>query len=180
MKTPGKNDIFDSFEELLFREWLNDAKRVGIVEKYEFHPYLFSITPSCEVTTCSGKKKRLRSFNYSPDCVIYPGKKFECLDLNWIQSDRIFFIDIKGAWKSQSEQRVFSITQKVLFEKYKVYVNPVYVEDRKYRSQGKIKNTPGLFSSTWAPRRALLTEKMNPSKRFIACRTIEDFLIRKP
>jgi len=144
---------FDSKEEKLFYYWCIKAKKMNLIDDFEYH------TPECEFKLIDKKqflietkvrkkiklksKHLLRSLNYTCDFILKIKDIHKVNELNlkfseyneteeelFIKQDVDYFkiyIDIKGSFNKW--KRNFSIIQKITFEKHNIYINEVKIPD---------------------------------------------------
>lgn len=165
----------DSVEELQFFHWLVNAKRLGIVKSFSYHPEKFLLTEKVSYVPVFGNPKQkekflLREHSYTADFkFILAGKYGEALSKAFMlsESNRLesgdfeIYVDTKGTFMIGGTDRSFSINQKLVWEKYHVYVNKVVSKLflQKYGCPAECKVTP---------------KTKKPCQAFSACQGLEE------
>lgn len=133
----------DSNEEWYFYSWLIECKKLGIVLEYEYQPKEFLLTEKFKYVPAFGNPKKkekhlLADHVYTADFRIVFNKlhgeklseyfkiPIEAIDAN---GDAIVFVDVKGGFMMHGSDRTFSIHQKMMWDKYKIYVQKIVPED---------------------------------------------------
>ena len=127
----------DSNEEWYFYSWLIECKKLGIVLDYEYQPKEFLLTE--KFGNPKKKEKHLLADHvYTADFRIVFNKLYgeklseyfkiplEAIDTN---GDAVVFVDVKGGFNRFAGDRNFSIHQKMMWDKYKIYVQKIVPED---------------------------------------------------
>lgn len=172
----GKEKVeVDSAEEYYVYCWIMEAYRLGIVEEYEYQPVSFKLTEKAKYVPAFGNPKQkekhlLADHEYTADFKIvfnrHYGEKLsdyfkiplEAIDAN---GDAVVWIDVKGGFLRNNSGRSFSINQKLVYNKYKIFVQKVIPED--------------LFKVLGCPKCLFITQKTKkPSKKFSIFKTIEE------
>ena len=145
----------DSTEELQFVYWLDEAKKEGLIEYYKYQPISYNLFDDVLGKNANGREITIiKSHIYSPDFAIVFTKKFFGLYASnkWYKIfkniedyKKEIIIDIKGTFSRNGGDRVFSINQKWVYQKYNIYVHKVIPFN--------------LFKTTWCPKLAKLTPK---------------------
>lgn len=135
----NKTVELDSKEEWQFYEWVLKAVELGIIISYEYQPASFPLTEKQTYVPLfdnpKNKEKHLfREHVYTADFKITIKKEFgqklakafkimkECeLD----SGDFEIYVDTKGDFMIGGTDRAFSINQKLVWEKYKIYINKI-------------------------------------------------------
>ena len=122
----------DSCEEWDFIQWLCEAHSYGIIDDFQYQPRSFELFDSITYQTIDGKSRSLfREHVYSPDFKIQfnptkyadLAKEFK-VSFDEAQKQQVdVVIDTKGTFASNDGGRSFSINQKWVYAKYKVYVH---------------------------------------------------------
>lgn len=133
----------DSSEEWYFYSWLIECKKLGIVLEYEYQPKEFLLTEKFKYVPAFGNPKKkekhlLADHVYTADFRIVFNKLYgeklseyfkiplEAIDTN---GDAVVFVDVKGGFMMHGSDRTFSIHQKIMWDKYKIYVQKIVPED---------------------------------------------------
>lgn len=164
---PNLNDVIhlDSMEEWQVYNWVLELFELGVLKKYEYQPPEFNLTSKYQyVPLFNNPKKRekslLQSHIYTADFKLeFPIQYGELLSKYFKISEQmvkddsiILYLDIKGTFQKNGGARTFSINQKLVYEKYGVYVQKVVPQD--------------LFKELGIPVRCLKGYKGRPSKIF--------------
>lgn len=127
------NSILRSDEELAFVMWLDEAIAKGIIIRYKYEPESFEVLPKATYTIppigmAKVKKKHLlANLSYTPDFYIYSEAELPYLKLPVIAKDGLFkyLIDVKGVFAKNGGHALFSVKQKIIYNKLGLYVNKV-------------------------------------------------------
>ena len=139
----NKSVEVDSNEEWYFYSWLIECKKLGIVLEYEYQPKEFLLTDKFKYVPAFGNPKKkekhlLADHVYTADFRIvfnkFYGEKLseyfkipiEAIDA---KGDAVVFVDVKGGFNRFAGDRNFSIHQKMMWDKYKIYVQKIVPED---------------------------------------------------
>lgn len=139
----NENVEVDSNEEWYFYSWLIECKKLGIVLDYEYQPKEFLLTEKFKYIPAFGNPKKkekhlLADHVYTSDFRIVFNKLYgeklseyfkipiEAIDAN---GDAVVFVDVKGGFNRFAGDRNFSIHQKMMWDKYKIYVQKIVPED---------------------------------------------------
>lgn len=139
----NENVEVDSSEEWYFYSWLIECKKLGIVLEYEYQPKEFLLTEKFKYVPAFGNPKKkekhlLADHVYTADFRIVFNKLYgeklseyfkiplEAIDTN---GDAVVFVDVKGGFMMHGSDRTFSIHQKIMWDKYKIYVQKIVPED---------------------------------------------------
>lgn len=159
----------DSEEERQFYSWLLEAEEADLVSRIQYQPESFSLSGKASIQVEKKLKTKtkiveiflLGPHEYTPDFVfMWSGEKnhpFVSFATNWA------WVDVKGTFNRFGDQKQFSINQKWVYDKYRIYINKVVPEK--------------LFKETWVPEACRFTPKQNkPVKKYIGCRTVNQYL----
>ena len=150
--------VFDSIDEVWMYEWLLDAKKVGLVKDFLYHPECVEVFPAY----VEGKKTVFHSCTYTPDFII-TGIHDKLKPYFRKSEDSFYWIDIKGSFSAHSDLRSFMLICKALWYLKKIYVNKTVMKD--------------LCSKTFVPESIKYTDKKKQLRTaFKDCRTLEEFL----
>lgn len=171
---------FDSFEELYMSWWIDELKDAGYIIDAKHHPGVFKLSPVQKFKTLKqlATKQRedehtiLRPHEYTPDWKIVWNEKAVGLlckifdENNVLNKDiKAYFwahlskndnkpfsiIDVKPFFDMQNMTRLFTINQKWVFVKHRLYVQKVV--------------TDKLFEKTFCPQRYLITNKSGKERK---------------
>lgn len=132
------NIKIDSVEEWHMFCWLDEAKTLGIVKNYIYQPDSFVLTPvQTYVPYFNNQKQKvkhlLRDHVYTADFKIdfnieygqALSQAFK-IDNSMIDNDTVsIFVDVKGSFNLHGGDRLFSIHQKLVYDKYKILVQKI-------------------------------------------------------
>jgi len=139
----NENVEVDSSEEWYFYSWLIECKKLGIVLEYEYQPKEFLLTEKFKYVPAFGNPKKkekhlLADHVYTADFRIVFNKLYgeklseyfkipiEAIDAN---GNAVVFVDVKGGFNRFAGDRNLSIHQKMMWDKYKIYVQKIVPED---------------------------------------------------
>ena len=170
------NDIeYDSQEEVDFAKWIEESKLNGLIESSIYHPESLILTErktipdtvQLKTKTKSIEKFLLHPLTYQVDWEIVFTNKFQIvfpshglLSFN----DRIYLIDVKGAYNLRNVHRIFIMQQKLVYDKYGMYVNMVVPEK--------------FFAKTFVPSTAYYMKSrkvLTVRKPYSKCKLISEF-----
>ena len=128
----------DSQEEWHFFQWLKEAKELGIVKDYIYQPDEFLLTNKKTYIPIYNNPKQkekhlFREHIYTADFKIQfnaaygeiLSKVFK-IDASMLINETItVYVDIKGSFNQNGGDRLFSIHQKLVYEKYGVLVQKI-------------------------------------------------------
>ena len=181
---------FTSMEEQYFQWYLDELIENGFIKKIKYQPRPFKLFEGAQVKWLEIKKTKskehtqnlLSGHQYQADFLIYWDKSAELMFYggfqqvmnqslkkfpfiaNYDEKMGIYsIIDVKGNFNQNDAWRRFSIDQKWVFLKYKIYVQKIIPVP-----SGKKKFTPAtaLFMSTFMPKRFKRTD-MDTKRRVI-------------
>jgi hypothetical protein len=145
----------DSTEELQFIYWLDEAKEAGLIEYYRYQPVVYNLFEDVIGKNVKGKELIIvKAHIYTPDFAVKFTDKFYkmYIPMNWFKvfknidiKPNEMIIDIKGTFSRNGGDRVFSINQKWVYQKYGIYIHKIIPFN--------------LFKLTWCPKLAKLTPK---------------------
>lgn len=196
---------FDSKEEEYFSWYLEELLQHGYIKSYKHQPKPFVITePVHALQIIRGKKKQrtrsamlLRPHEYQADFLIRWNDKAEHVFFVTIkeilsgtferydtypfiansgpQEEPYSVVDVKGSFSQNDAYRRFSIDQKLVFQKARIYVQKV-IPAPAISKEGKIKTPSALFLRTFVPQRFLLTDKTLKTRTInFKTRTLNEF-----
>lgn len=163
---------FDSQEEHDFNEWIKEALGAGYIQDACYHPETYVLIPRAARKVNKTMKTKIKTIEkflfhehcYTLDFCFEATDKFQQLDHKLISTNnRQYYIDVKGGFSIYNNHREFSINQKIMLEKYNIYVN--MVEPKK------------MFKHTFCPEKCRYTDKTKqPRKHYYEMPTINDAL----
>jgi len=161
---------FDSNEEVEFYQWCKEAKEIGVILDFFYHPEPFVLCESRKyLPTPAGfkaKEKHLfREHIYTPDFVLFTTNTLTLKPA--YQDFGKVFIDIKGGFSKFGGGREFSINQKWVHEQFGVYVHKV-VPEKFFADNG----VPEAVRMT--PKTGKIREKYKAMKRLTEITTGEN------
>lgn len=120
----------DSQEEIDFLNYCIESYNLGIFNDFEYQPQSFTLSENVKFKDINNKEKTLfREHIYTPDFkILFNGIKYKNLSnefkipLNNLSLNNEIFIDVKGVFLRNDGGRSFSINQKWLYQRFKVYV----------------------------------------------------------
>lgn len=130
----------DSLEEWQFFCWLDEAKSLGIVQDYEYQPEEFLLTEKqYYIPTYNNPKQKekllTREHVYTSDFRIVFNKTYgeilsSVFKINDAMIDRdlntiVAWVDIKGSFNRNGGDRIFSVHQKIVHEKFKIFIHKI-------------------------------------------------------
>lgn len=168
-----KNISLDSTEELQFIYWLDEGIDAGLIKSYKYQPTVFNLFENVIAKNANDNDIIfIKEHIYTPDFSIVFTKSFlELYNKNkWYKSfknikninDEII-VDVKGTFSRNGGDRVFSINQKWVYQKYNVYIHKIIPFN--------------LFKNTWCPKLAKMTPKKGLIvKKYSQLKEITDIL----
>lgn len=186
----------ESAEEQMFSAWANEAVDHGLVRHYVKQPNPFDLTPpqftfidkQLKTKVKQVKRSVCRAHIYTADfCLMLTDEgisRFRGIFQNTHLlgfPDGFLWIDTKGGFMDRGKRGEFSINQKLVYDKYGVWVSKVvpFVGQLDKRGNPKAKPPPCLFVKTWCPESyRWLKGRRQPtlSVKGAQCSTIADFL----
>lgn len=177
-KNRGKDIDIDSVEEWSFYNWILELYDLGVVKKYEYQPESFNLVSDKKyIPLYNNEKKKerslLRSHEYTADFKVIFDKSYGELlsgyfkiDSGMVHGNEIeIWIDVKGTFQRNGGDRAFSINQKLVYDKFGIYVQKTVPRD--------------LFSILGVPRRCLRGPGGRPSKIYISCNLVDSVFSHK-
>ena len=172
---------FKSDEEYAFALWCEEAKDNGFISRWLYEPVSYTLCGGIEYEkTVIKKYKRkpdkevtvwkslLKEHEYTPDFIIVPTPALDALthglihysSTNFHGGPEQYVIDTKGTFQRFDGSRTFSINQKWVFSKYRIYINKVVPER--------------FFKKTWVPASIAYGVRGKRLKKYGTCPMIED------
>lgn len=153
----------DSLEEWQVYNWVLELVESGAILEYEYQPTEFQLTDKITYVPYYGNPKHkakslLQSHEYTADFRLVFDEKFGELISSYfrISEDMVsdgkitIYIDVKGTFQQNGGARSFSINQKMVYEKFGIYVQKTIPQE--------------LFQKFGIPVRCLKGYKGRPSK----------------
>ena len=139
----NKNVEIDSQEEYQFYTWIMEAFKLNIILEYVYQPQSFVLTEKIRYVPLFNnpkykEKHLLAEHVYTADFKIVCDYKYGevlsdyfKLSANNVDKDGniVIYIDVKGSFMSNGSDRAFSINQKMVFDKYNIFINKVVPKD---------------------------------------------------
>lgn len=198
-------EYFESKEEVYFYWWLKELEKRKLIYSIEYQPKPFQLSDKVFITWGKQLKTKVKKQStlfldektYTADFLFYWNEKllnklFMCFDDTIYQSYKNFpfiankskkngqyfsVVDIKGTFDEHNMQRIFSIDQKWIFQKYRIYVQKIITHPM-VTDKGKIIPATALFPNTFIPERFILTDNKQTVKGKFKSRKINyDFLL---
>lgn len=171
-KNQNRDIEIDSVEEWCFYNWVLELYDLGVVKEYIYQPDSFKLVDDKKYVPLydnpKGKERSLlRSHEYTADFKVKFDQAYGELlagyfkiDSGMVQGDEIIiWIDVKGTFQRNGGDRAFSINQKLVYDKFGIYVQKTVPRD--------------LFSILGVPRRCLRGPGGRPSKIYISCNLVD-------
>lgn len=128
--------IYDSQEEVDFAQWIEEAAKAGYIEQVEYHPAPFLITDKktipveiqLKTKTKTVNKHLLAAHAYQADFrIVFSDLFLKKYDHGLLTAKALneFWIDVKGTFNQNDAHRRFSIDQKLVYDKYGIFINKV-------------------------------------------------------
>jgi hypothetical protein len=188
---------FDSNEEEMFFQYLQELCEAGYVNSFEYQPKAYElsdevkydwnkITPRKEIIQST---TLLREHIYTSDFLINWNIKAKGIFYNSLNdkvdlrkipfvccsekdNEGISIVDIKPSFDNTGTGRAFVINAKWVWQKYQVYIQKIVVVASKNKSC--------LFKNTFTPKAALYTKKTKKLKKYsFQTRSLEEFIEMK-
>lgn len=176
---PSTREELRSDEELFFIAWLEECLANGLITNWLYEPVEYPLLDAQTITirkelktkTKTIKRHLFRPTVYTPDfkvCLTFDGDiAFEKIFAkSIIVNPKVLWIDVKGGYNPHGgDERYFSLKQKLMYERHKIYVSKV-VPDK-------------LFKNTFVPeilRWKKKTIKPILRKKYANCKTIKEFI----
>lgn len=161
----------DSEEECDFFEWLCEAYTLGIIQDFQYQPREFQLSDNINYNNIDGKSRCLfRAHVYNPDFQITfdhnkyleLSKEFK-IDKSELSKHKSYdvYVDVKGTFAKSDGGRSFSINQKWVYDKYKLYIYKLVPKE--------------FFKTFGVPERCRLTKKTKkPRKAYQGYKSIAE------
>lgn len=162
----------DSTEEYDFLQFCVEAYNLKILDEFQYQPRSFKLFDSINYQTIDGKTRSLfREHVYSPDFILtfQPSKCITLARELKVPKEKLLakvdvYIDVKGTFAKSDGGRSFSINQKWVYDKHKIYICKVVPKE--------------FFAICGVPEACRLTAKTKkPRKMFIGMKSIAECLI---
>ena len=122
----------DSLEECDVLDWCIEAAQLGIIQDFVYQPPPIKLSDAVTYVAWNNKSRTLlREHIYSPDfCITFDPRKFQTLckyfkmSFNDSQQESFqVYLDVKGTFQRNDGGRAFSINQKWVYQKTRIYVH---------------------------------------------------------
>jgi len=163
---------FDSFEEIGFYQWCEEAKEHNLIGLFIYHPpsytlstkQTYMIPKQLKTKVRYDERELLKPHVFTLDFKIFSfSDRINKLFIKEYVTSGEIVIDVKGKGESADKKRIFTLNQKWLFEKFGVYANMVRADE--------------FFQSTWIPEGYRYTPITgNIKKKFLNTPTISEYL----
>jgi hypothetical protein len=166
---------YDSPIEVDFAKWVEEAKSAEFIEEIIYQPETFLLVPKKtvpEVKHLKTKTKTIEKFflsalTYQADWSIVFSEKFLTKfdhGLITFQGNK-FYLDVKGAYNYKDAYRRLSIYQKLVYDRYGIFVNMV-IPDK-------------FFQKTWCPQAAYFMSNrkvLTARKVYSECKLLREII----
>lgn len=159
----------DSIEEQDFLNWLCEATNLKIILDFQYQPKTYILSESIKYINVFGKENTLfQEHKYTPDfkITLCPtinlelSKEFHIFKDQLSNKEVSVLIDVKGMFAKNDGGRSFSINQKWMYQRYKLYVYKLVPKK--------------FFSKFGCPKASFYTAKTKKArKNFVGCKSIE-------
>ena len=163
--------MVDSQEEIDFWNWCLQAQEMGIIKEFKYQPDSFILSQGAKYKLSNGKDRCLfREHEYTPDFYIVIDKKYinlcDELRVSDPNNDSGYYIDVKGTFQRSDGGRSFSLNQKWMYDKFKIYVHKIIPKE--------------FFKKFGVPKKSCFTQKTNkPRKMFTGYPSMDSIFISK-
>lgn len=196
----------DSSEEMYFVWYLEELKKHGFIKNFKYQPKPFLLSEEVKAKRIVQLKTKtsykeytfLRPHSYQADYLIQWDNKGYGIFFHYLDDilsgntdkrhDDIFFlaqarnygafsvVDVKGEYSQNDAFRRFSIEQKLVFQKFGIYVQKV-IPATKVNKDGKVVTPSALFNRTFTPERYLFTDQGKKVRKITyEVKTLNQFL----
>ena len=156
----------ESDEERMFEQWCKEAIEHGLLQHFAKQPKSFELTPAqftyiqkqLKTKVTEIKRSVCRAHIYTADfCLMLTPKGREMLKGVFQNThllgfpDDLLWIDTKGSFMSRGAGQEFAINQKLVYEKYGIWVSKVVPFISQYNKKREHKPRKCLFVQTWCP-----------------------------
>lgn len=193
--TKKKNDSseFDSRDEIYFSWYLEELKQAGYINGYVRDVAGFQLSDTVKFSWIKEMKTKekeqsytlLHGHVYTPDFVVFWNEKArgvffveqgykaeareKCMFLAQKYNNKLCsYIEIKPSFDMQNMTRLFSVNQKWVYDKYKVFIQKITPASRDAKC---------WFAKTFTPKRFLTTDKSDKLRTIkFNVTTLEEFV----
>lgn len=163
---------FASDEEYFFYWWLVEGENAKCISDIRYQPKTYELSPrqirdyekQLKTKTKIVERFIFQPHSYTPDFsfrVSFPVS--ECFIFSKYFGESEITVDVKGTFNMYGDPKQFSINQKWMYEKFKVYIEKIVPEK--------------LFEKSWCPEVARYSPKLKkPVKKFVGVTDIDGFL----
>ena len=165
---------FDSRDELDFYCFIAEAAESGMISAWSYHPQTIELAPKVTYTETVQLKTKTKTVErlllngccYTPDfTILLTGPRSWMLRPNFRTDKDLIWIDVKGSFSIHNDDVKFSLLQKWLYQRKKIYVHKIIV--RKF------------FEAVFVPKRAAWNHNGTRRAAYAHCRMRNDFLTEK-
>lgn len=161
---------FDSREEQDFYYFLQEAVGSGMISAWSYHPQTIELAPkvtyfeTVQMKTKSKEVERhlLNGCEYTPDFTMMLTAPRSYLLRPFFYGPELVWIDVKGKFSQHNDDVKFSLLQKWLYQKKKIYVHKLIPQK--------------FFEQTFVPKRAAYNQNGSVRACYANCRTRNRFL----
>jgi len=184
----------ESDEERMFEQWCKEAIKHGLLQHFVKQPKPFDLTPAqfvfvdkqlkTKVTTV--KRSVCRAHIYTADfCLMMTPLGMELLKGVFQNThilgfpDDLLWVDTKGGFMSRGTGQEFAINQKLVYDKYEIWVSKVVPFISQYNKKGEHNPSKCLFVKTWCPEQyRWISGRKRPTmtKKGQQCPTVGEFI----
>ena len=165
---------FDSRDELDFYYFIAEAADNGMISGWSYHPQTIELAPKVTYTetvqlktkTKTVERLLLNGCSYTPDfTLLLTGPRSWMIRDQFLTDKDLIWIDVKGSFSIHNDDVKFSLIQKWLYQRKKIYVHKIIV--RKF------------FEAVFVPKRAAWNKNGTRRAGYAHCRMRRDFLNEK-
>lgn len=169
-----KRKDFNSEEEWQYHHWLIEAENIDLITGWAYEPRTFELSkkqtyPELKVLKTKTKtvhKHLLNGHVYTPDFMFALNREHDLAPMIIkqlkVSQDGLYWIDVKGMYSKFDGGRSFSINQKWLYSKHKIYANKLI----------PVK----FFKALWVPEAIIYGKKNTRLKRWERYKLLSDLL----
>ena len=161
---------FDSREEMDFYFFIMEGYGSGMISAWGYHPQTITLAPKVtyqETIRTKTKEKQverhlLNGCSYTPDFTIMLGGPRSWMLRKLFYGSDLIWVDVKGTYQQHNDDVKFSLIQKWVYQKKKIYINKIIPQK--------------LFEAAFVPKRAAYNHNGTRRTCYAACRTRNEFL----
>ncbi len=168
----------DSYEEVQFFHWILEAKMIGLVECFKYHPRPFVLADPVTVPEqirlktkiVDRRRHLLNDCCYTADFVFRATRLMNEIDHGLFAANGSdFWVDVKGTFGPHNDAAKFSVIRKWVYAKHGIFINKIVPVD--------------FFEKTFAPYRLRYKKNGEVRAAFLNCRTsneLSELVHRQP